>query len=182
MHNDYVAVSLMVALKGGALWALLRWWQQSKVKFLLLGAILLGLGITDRASFLWILMALAPTLLLLYGKRLRQEIRSRVCHPKNLIMAAGAFALGASIFLAFHVATLGGTFSPMVGNLGKTSSGANYLAFLENLHLRLQMLINMLNGGYLNHFILGEINYQTSKWPFSGSPISWLVPLACRAI
>lgn len=177
-HNDNVAVSTMMALKGVALWALLRWWQQPQPKFLYLGLFLIGLGVSDRASFLWIPMSLALTLLLIYGKSLWRETWARVRGTKRLVFAAAAFAAGASIFLAFNVATWGGTFSPMAGNFRKTSGGADNLAFFENLYLRLQMLTEVLNGDYLNHFILGEMNYRTDRWHFSGSPLSWLVPIA----
>jgi hypothetical protein len=177
-HNDYVAVSTMMALKGGALWALLRWWQQPQPKFLYLGLFLIGLGVTDRASFLWIPMSLAPTMFLIYGKNFWRETWARVRGPKRLVFAAAALAAGASIFLAFNVATWGGTFSPMSGNFRKTSGGADNLAFFENLYLRLQMLTEVLNGDYLKHFILGETAYQTDRWHFSGSPMPWLVPIA----
>jgi uncharacterized membrane protein len=40
------------------------------------------------------------------------------------------------------------------------------------------MLTEVLGGGYLNHFIAGEKTYQTTDWNFSGSPMSWLFPLA----
>ncbi|MDZ7343396.1 MAG: hypothetical protein ONA90_02655 [candidate division KSB1 bacterium] len=180
-HNDHVVVSTMMVLKGGALWALLRWWQQPQPHgktFLYLGAFLAGLGITDRVSFAWLLMALAPTLLLIYGKKFWHEISLRVRNQKELIIASGALALGASVFLAFNAATLGGSFSPMLDNFRKTAGGVDNLAFFDNLYLRLQMLTEVLNGSYLNHFILGEINYRTNGWHFSGSPLSWLVPLA----
>ncbi len=177
-HNDYVAVSLMMALKGAGLWALLRWWQEHEVRWLYLGAFLIGLGITDRASFLWIPLSLVPALLLAYGKASWEEVKQRLARNKNWLLGALAFALGAAIFIAFNLATFGGTFSPMAGSFRQTSGGADNLNFFGNLYLRLQMLTEVLNGGYLNHFIAGENTYQTRGWHFSGSPLSWLAPLA----
>ena len=177
-HNDFAVVGTMMALKGMAWWALLRWWQQPEAKFLYLGAFFIGLGITDRASFLWIPMAMAPTMALLYGKKLHAEIWQRLRSMKMLWSAVIFFALGASIFLAFNVATLGGTFAPMFGNFGKTAGGVNNFALFENFYLRLQMLSDVLSGSYLNHFVMGDLRYQTTGWHFSGSPLSWLVPLS----
>ena len=180
-HNDAVALALMMALKGIGLWALLRWWQQppsTRGTFLYLGAFAMGLGITDRASFLWLPMALAPTLLLVCGKNRLQELFVRLRPGRRWIFALAAFAAGASVFIAFNLATLGGTFSPMASAFDNTTGGADNLDFFGNLHLRLRMLTDVLGGGYLQHFILGEISYQTRAWHFEGSPLSWLVPLA----
>lgn len=177
-HNDYVAVSLMMALKGAGLWALLRWWQDRERQWLYLGAFLFGLGISDRASFLWIPLTLLPTLVLLHGKATWSELKMRMPQGKHWILAGCAFAFGAAPFLAFNIATLGGTFSPMAQSFDKTSGGANNLDFFGNLYLRLKMLVEVLNGGYLDHFIAGEKNYQTMRWNFYGSPLSWLAPLA----
>lgn len=177
-HNDYAAVSLMMALKGAGLWALLRWWQEHENRWLYLGALLFGLGISDRASFLWIPMSLAPTLVLIHGKTSLPEVTRRLPQRQHWLFAALAFALGASLFIAFNLATWGGTFSPMAGNFRETSGGADNLDFFGNLYLRVQMLTEVLSGGYLDHFIAGEMTYQTSSWHFSGSPLSWLTVLA----
>ncbi len=177
-HNDYVAASLMMALKGAGLWALLRGWQERETHWLYLGALLMGLGITDRASFLWLPFSLGPTLLLVHGKTILPEVRQRLPRLKHWLFAAFAFALGAAIFIAFNLATLGGTFSPMAGSFRHTTGGADNLDFFGNLYLRLQMLTDVFSGGYLSHAIAGEVAYQTTDWHFSGSPLSWLVPLS----
>lgn len=177
-HNDYVAVSLMMALKAAGLWALVRWWQEDEARWLYLGAFLFGLGISDRASFLWLPLSFAPALVLMYDKAAWRELSQRLTERKVWLLAVLAFALGAAPFLAFNLATRGGTFSPMAGNFSNTSGGADNLDFFGNLYLRVQMLVEVLNGGYLDHFIAGEKDYQTSQWNFSGSPLSWLAPLA----
>jgi len=178
VRNDFAVVATMMALKGVVLWALLRWWQEGEAKYLYLGVFFTGLGITDRASFLWIPMAIIATLILIYRKNLVDEIRRRLDSTKKIFLSCVSLGIGASIFLAFNVATRGGTFTPMAGNFGETSGGTNNFAFLENFYLRLQMLADVLGGGYFNHFIAGEKAYQTTAWNFSGSPLSWLVPLA----
>jgi hypothetical protein len=177
-RNDFAAVSTMMALKGAALWALLRWWQHADTKFLYAGCLLVGLGVTDRASFLWIPLAIFPTILFIYDKNLFGEIRRRLNTWKIFPKACLAFTIGASIFIAFNVATQGGTFTPMLSSFGSTSGGANNFAFFDNLLLRLRMLTEVLGGAYLNHFILGDLTYQTKSWNFAGSPLSWLAPLA----
>ena len=178
-HNDFAAVSLMMFFKGAGLWALLRWWQHPQLKRLLYaGAFFFGLGLSDRASFLWLPMALAPALALSHGKSCWLELKRRLQDFRTAGLAAGTFAVGAALFIAFNAATLGGTFTPMAGSFRSTSGGADNLDFFGNLHLRLQMLTEVLGGGYLDQFILGDMAYQTSSWHFSGSPLSWLVPLA----
>jgi hypothetical protein len=178
VRNDFAVIATMMALKGVALWALLRWWQESDAKHLYLGVFFIGVGITDRASFLWIPMAIGATLILIYRKCLADEIGRRLDSTKKIFLACVSFGIGASVFLAFNIATRGGTFTPMAGSFGETSGGANNFALLENFYLRLQMLTEVLGGGYFNHFIAGEKAYQTTAWNFSGSPLSWLVPLA----
>ena len=90
---------------------------------------------------------------------------------KTLFIVKIIFVIGASVFLAFDIATLGGTFTSMASNFRDTASGVDNSAFASNLYLRLQMLIEVLSGEYLPHFIFGETSYQTSSWHFTGSPI-----------
>lgn len=177
-HNDFVVVATMMFLKGGALAALLGWWMNPNKKALLyIGTLFFGLGISDRASFLWLLFVLIPILLILYHKNILKELKKRIENRTTLFFAGLSFSAGASLFIAFNIATLGGTFTPMLSTFRNTSSGVDNLAFGENLYLRLQMLTDVLSGEYLSHFIFGEVNYRTSTWNFTGSPMSWLFPV-----
>ncbi len=85
---DYGPVALMQLLKMAALWLFPR----SPVA----ACFLLGLAVWDKANFVWFLAGLGATLVLLFPRDLLGRLR-------QLPLAAGAFLLGASPFLAFNL-------------------------------------------------------------------------------
>jgi hypothetical protein len=177
-HNDYVAVSTMMAWKGIALWTLIRWWRGERAQWLAAGMFFVGLGVTDRASFLWIPISLAAAFLLIERKDAWKKFKGLWPGTSGAILCISSGILGASIFLAFNIATMGGSFVPMAETFRQTSGGVDNTDFLATLYMRMQMLTDVLGGGYLLHFLQGENSYQTMAWHFSGSPLSWLVPLS----
>jgi hypothetical protein len=89
---DYGPVALMQLLKMGALCLLIR----DSRRALASGFFLLGLAVWDKANFVWFLAGLGLTALLLFPRELIARLRS-------LPVAAVAFLLGASPFLAFNL-------------------------------------------------------------------------------
>jgi 4-amino-4-deoxy-L-arabinose transferase-like glycosyltransferase len=88
---DYGPVALMQLLKMGALCLLVR----DSRRALAGGFFLLGLGVWDKANFVWFLAGLSLTSVLLFPRELYARRRW-------LPLAAASFLLGASPFLAFN--------------------------------------------------------------------------------
>ncbi|RIK81358.1 hypothetical protein DCC62_02420 [candidate division KSB1 bacterium] len=176
-RQDYAAIGTMMLLKMGGFWALLKWWQDKKNLYLYLGLFLLGLGISDRASFLWIVFALAPAVALVKWREAFAGMAALWRDKASFFKAMAAAVAGASIFLAFNLATGGGTFSPMAQNFGKTElGGVNNLQFFDNFWLRCQMLTDLLGGHYLPQSYDSNGAYQTMAWHWGPSPLAWLIP------
>jgi hypothetical protein len=85
---DYGPVAVMQLLKMAALWVFPR----SPVA----ACFLLGLGVWDKANFVWFVAGLGATLVLLFPRDILGRLR-------QLPLAAVAFLLGASPFLAFNL-------------------------------------------------------------------------------
>ncbi|MFQ5822870.1 MAG: hypothetical protein ACE5JB_02320 [bacterium] len=177
-RTDYAVVGTMMAFKMISLFFLLKWWQYPKIKYLVIGSFVLGLGISDRASFLWILFSLMAFAILFVYKQLKQKWHSKQISGKDVAASLISFTVGASIFIAFNVATFGGTFRPVLATFGSHSTTVNNLNFFNNLFLRLQMLTDVLSGKYLFHHYFESPRYITDQWVWSGSLFSLAFTLA----
>lgn len=178
-RQDYAAIGTMMLLKMSGFWALLKWWQDKKNLYLYLGLFLLGLGISDRASFLWIVFALVPAVGLVKWREAFTRMAALWRDRPSFFKAMAAAVAGASIFLAFNLATGGGTFMPMAQNFEKTElGGVNNLQFFDNFFLRCQMLTDLLGGHYLPQSYDSNGAYQTAAWHWGPSPLAWLIPAA----
>ena len=95
---DWGPVALMMALKMSALYFAWRWLETGGVARLCLAALLLGLGLFDKITFLWFLCALAVALPLCFWA----QLRARLCW-KAALAALGCFLLGCWPLLAFNI-------------------------------------------------------------------------------
>lgn len=182
-RQDYAAIGAMMLLKMGGFWALLKWWQDKNKRYLYLGLFWLGLGISDRASFLWIIFALAAAIALVKWREALARVIALWRDNGAFFKALAAGVIGASIFLAFNLATRGGTFMPMAQNFEKTElGGVNNLQFLDNFLLRCRMLTDLLSGHYLPQSFDSSGAYQTAAWHWGPSPLAWLIPAAFIAV
>jgi hypothetical protein len=91
---DYGPVALAQLLKMSALWIFPR--------SLPAACFLLGMGVWDKANFVWFLAGLGATLALLFPRDLLSQVR-------RLPWALAAFLLGASPFLAYNLSQRGQT-------------------------------------------------------------------------
>lgn len=94
---DWGPVALGLLFKASSLYLIWRWLEEGKRSLLLWAAFLMGLGLYDKAIFLWYLLALAAALLILYGKRIGE-----LCNRRLSTMALGLFLLGALPFVAYN--------------------------------------------------------------------------------
>jgi 4-amino-4-deoxy-L-arabinose transferase-like glycosyltransferase len=94
-HGPVVIQHLCLA---GAMLALARFGQERRAVWLAAGFFALGLGLWEKAVFMWLISGLGIAALVLYRPRIRSAITCR-----NLVTATAAFALGASPLIAINV-------------------------------------------------------------------------------
>lgn len=147
--------SIMLPLAMGGLVCLRRWHRSSSGGYLILGLFLLGLGVSAKLLFLWVVVASAVLYLALSRKRI------------SLLPGAGgiaALAIGAAMPLVFNLEGQG-TLSLLSRNLVQTEQGVNNLAILPNLATRAGDLMVLMDGGFF--WFLGGV--------FHNSIFPWLV-------
>jgi hypothetical protein len=151
-------VSQVMPIGAGALLALTRWVRGRPLGrrngALYLGAFLLGLGLTTKLLFLWFIVAVGLTAMILWGRPLwearREWLRQRGRWLKSALVAFFWFVVGASPFLLYNLLS-GGTFNLLRHTLsspGSTSHGVNNSAFLRNLWTEADAFKVLLDGGY----------------------------------
>ncbi|TAK33801.1 MAG: hypothetical protein EPO21_11745, partial [Chloroflexota bacterium] len=162
--------SVMTAIAGGSLLALLYWWRTRRTWSLCLGCFLLGLGITAKLLFLWYAIALGLSSLVLgvraWGKR-GETYPPFPSSPFRLFppnpLAALCFLLGAGPLILYNVQTRG-TLEVLGKNMLVSQYGVNNLDVLHNLGVRLDAFRVVLQG---SHF-----------WFLGGLQINRLYPVA----
>lgn len=87
-RTDYGATGFMSLLKGVALWQLIIWWQTRKSWPLYVAAFAMGLGVYDKANFLWIVVGLAAAAIVIAPGSLARLTR------KQAVYAACLFVIG----------------------------------------------------------------------------------------
>ncbi len=101
---DWGPVALMHLFKMGGLCLLARWLAAGSRWLLAAGMFLFGLGLWDKATFIWFLAGLGATVLILFPRETLQRLRTE---PGAISIAAVAFLIGASPFLYYNVAKPG---------------------------------------------------------------------------
>ncbi|HYM10434.1 MAG TPA: glycosyltransferase family 39 protein, partial [Bryobacterales bacterium] len=103
---DYGPVALMHLFKMGGLCLLARWLASGSRTTLAAAAFLLGLGLWDKANFLWLLAGLGGTLVLLWPREAFQRLRA---NRASLAIAAIALLIGAAPLIGYNLKRHGET-------------------------------------------------------------------------
>lgn len=101
------ALAQLLALAGA--WLIRRFVESGQAIWLFLGFFVFGLGLWDKALFLWILAGLGLATLVVFPTFVR-----RLLAPRLLLLASLGFALGAYPFLRYNVSKKQATFSENV--------------------------------------------------------------------
>lgn len=101
---DWGPVSLMMALKMSALYFLWRWLTEGRLRLLGIAAFLMGVGVYDKAVFVWFVAALVPSLLLCFRPGIWKAFR-----PSALAIAVAGFFAGSLPLVAYNIAVPLGT-------------------------------------------------------------------------
>jgi 4-amino-4-deoxy-L-arabinose transferase-like glycosyltransferase len=147
---DFGPSVFMFLLKALGLWLLLDWWRSGRLRSLVLGAFVFGLGVYDKANFVWIVAAVPLAALLLDRRGVRRRLDRR-----SALWAAGAFALGCLPFLAYNASWPPRTLQPALkGTLHVAGGNPSGNPFVQ-LGLRVQTLVRLLDGETLSELITG---------------------------
>lgn len=102
---DWGPVALQHLLLVGGVVLLWSFHDRGRLVHLGAGCFLFGLGVWDKALFIWMLGGLAAATLAVFPGELRSKLR-----PRNIAVAAFCFCLGALPFLVYNQARRLGTF------------------------------------------------------------------------
>jgi len=128
--------------KMSSLYCLVKFAQTQRVTFLAAGAFFLGLGLYDKANFIWYLTALSLTVIIVWRKQFMSMITRR-----NILIACSFFLLGCWPLLVYNIATKGKTLE------GHLRMPANFVSFFQQ---KTDVLARTLNGSAVYNFVNGE--------------------------
>ncbi len=142
-----MTIVFMLLAKMAALYHLLIYCRYSQLIHFFMGGIWLGLGLYDKASFLWFIITLILWVLIFHFKKIRSIPR------RHFALAASGFFASSVVFIVFNFIRLGETFIPMITDFSKTSGGVDNTDILSNFYIRMEQFFALLNGnGLLNLF------------------------------
>ncbi|HEX6699561.1 MAG TPA: glycosyltransferase family 39 protein [Gaiellaceae bacterium] len=147
---DFGPSVFMFLFKAIGLWQLVDWWRSGRLRSLVVGAFAFGLGVYDKANFVWIVGAVLAAALLLdyHGVRRRLDRRSA-------LWAAGAFAVGCLPFLGYNASWPPRTVrSAVTGTLHAATGNPSGGAFTQ-FGLRVQQLVRLLDGESVSRLLVG---------------------------
>jgi 4-amino-4-deoxy-L-arabinose transferase-like glycosyltransferase len=139
------------------------WWrrfQSGSTGWAMAGAFLFGLGLYAKLLFVWLIVALIGSVVLLnlswtihsFGDLFRGTLK--LSSRKEAALATLAFLLGCWPLILYNIQT-GGTLSSVTQNAQTSYYGVNNLAFGPNLTERFRQFLAVLNGSHL--WYLGDV-------------------------
>ncbi|MBI2911276.1 MAG: glycosyltransferase family 39 protein [Chloroflexi bacterium] len=157
--------SLMSVMSTGSLWLLYRWYARRQPRDLVLGALLLGLGLSAKLLFLWWVLALLAAFAAAEAFRWRRGERrgAGATRGRHLGLACLAFTLGSAPVVLFNLQTLG-TVDVVLSNLLTTRYGVSNLDFAGNLRTMAIAFWGILQDGQF--WYLGG-GYTNPAYPFA---------------
>jgi 4-amino-4-deoxy-L-arabinose transferase-like glycosyltransferase len=102
---DWGPVAIGQFLAVGGVWSLHRFAETNRRRYVFAGFAAFGLGLWDKALFLWLLAGLGVAAMLFARGFLR-----KLCQPRNLIVALAAFCMGSYPLLRYNVSRQQATF------------------------------------------------------------------------
>jgi 4-amino-4-deoxy-L-arabinose transferase-like glycosyltransferase len=164
---DFGPSVFMFLFKAVGLWQLVDWWRSGRLRSLVLGAFVFGLGVYDKANFVWIVAAVPLAAVLLDYRGVRRRLDRR-----SLLWAAGAFALGCLPFLAYNASWPPRTLEPALKGTLHVAGGNPSGNPLVQFGLRVQQLVRLLDGETLSELLTGK---------HGGPPVLPVLALAAAA-
>lgn len=153
-----MTIVVMVLCKMTAWYGGYRYWQGGGLRWLGLAGGALGLGLYDKTSFLWFLVA-CIAYAVLFERRKLTTIRSRAW-----LVAMGTFIAAASVFIAFNVARLGASFVPIASQW--STQGVRISDLPVNLLTRLDQWVGLMTGEAIMEVFTGR-GYEQRWFPYA---------------
>lgn len=132
---DLGPVVFMFLLKAIALWLLAVWWQTSRARFLLGAAFVAGIGVYDKANFVWIVAAVVAAGVICAPRAILQKL------SPSAALAPVTFLLGCFPLVLHNLSWPPRTWKA----LGLVASGPEG-NFAEQLRHRVDLLARLLGG------------------------------------
>jgi Dolichyl-phosphate-mannose-protein mannosyltransferase len=158
---DFGPTVLMMFFKMTSLLALVTFCRTKRPSFLALGSFLIGLGVFDKANFLWYVAGLWLASLVVWRKGVLAYVSVR-----NVLICAFFLILGSLPFIYYNMATGGATFKEKL-----------FLPvdFPVSLRTRTALLIETINGSGIYKFAnglkpAGSVEALASFWPGTITP------------
>jgi len=166
---DFGPTVLMMFLKMTSLLAFVHFVKSGGIVWLALGSFLVGLGVFDKANFLWYIVGLVTATLVVWRKGV-----SRYLTVRSLVVCGFFMFLGSFPFIYYNLATNGRTFQERV-LLPQDIVGS--------AKARTGLLTESLSGSGVYKFVNGRkpsgfVEALTSVWPATITP--WV--LACTVV
>ena len=140
-RDDVGPIPSMFLLKALGGWMLLIWWDTGRRLPLAAGAFALGLGVYDKANFLWILAACAIAVALVAGPVVRRRVTRQ-----DLLISAGGFVAGALPLIVYNARS-------HLGTLNTDVEGRFPGSFPEQIGNRLDVLADLLDGSAVGELV-----------------------------
>jgi hypothetical protein len=156
---DFGPSVFMFLLKGLALWQLAVWWRTRRLSSLVVGSLALGLGVYDKANFLWIVVAVPLAALLVRAR----EVRARL-DRRQLAFAGGAFLVGCLPLVVYNLAWPPRTLLPVLHGSLHIAGGNQAGGPITQLHQRFEQLVDLLDGTTIVG-LLGELGPRPPLLP-----------------
>ncbi|MDQ3707097.1 MAG: glycosyltransferase family 39 protein [Chloroflexota bacterium] len=151
-------VNEVVPITTGALLAFTHWVRNrplgTRNAALYTGMFLMGLGLTTKLLFLWVIVAVTVVGAILFGRRVWEHKGAIFRNPARWLrigaFSLAAFCLGALPFLLYNLMTRGTwlLIRGSLADLSTTSHGVDNTAYLRNLWSETDSLKVVLDGGY----------------------------------
>ena len=151
LTRDVGPAALAVLFKLAAVALGIRWWRDGGGWSLAGAGFLLGLGVSHKVDFLWVVAALAVPLAVLAPRELGSRLRGW-----SPVTGGVALLAGAAPVVAFNLATGGHTFGPFLERLLVSERGRFLGGFFEHLGTRLEQVAGLLNGQAVDRLFFAE--------------------------
>jgi len=141
LTRDVGPAALAVLFKLLAVAFGIRWWRDGGLWSLASTGFFLGLGVSHKVDFLWLVAALAVPLFVLVPRELAGRLRGW-----SPAVGGVAFLVGAAPVVVFNLVTGGHTFGPFLQRLLISERGRFLGGFFDHLGTRLEQVAGLLNG------------------------------------
>ncbi len=155
-RTDHGPMVMMMLCKMGALFFLLKWWEEEKLWPLLVGMFLIGFGLLGKANFIHFIIALLIASSVLLRKRLLKRLINI-----QIIPALLCFIIGALPFFLFHATHIKELFQVWISGPTRTADPRLFHP-IGNIFRVLKLAYLTFNGSFEQEWILGKVSFKLS--------------------